>query len=77
MYHEKFIKIRTKLIGGYLTVQGSYSSRENVEISDILEKIKENLENSGNFLIISTTSGKNQGTLFCQTSLINQVVLSE
>ena len=44
---------------------------------DFFEKIRENLENSGNFLTIFTTSGKTQGILFCQISLIQQVVLSE
>ena len=36
---------------------------------DFLKKIRENLENSGNFLTIFTTSGKTQGILFCQISL--------
>ena len=33
-------------------------------------QLRENLENSGNFLTIFTTSGKTQGILFCQLSLI-------
>ena len=37
---------------------------------DFLEKIRENLENSGNSLTIFTISGKTPGILFCQTSLI-------
>ena len=36
---------------------------------DFFEKIRENLENSGNFLTIFTTSEKTQGILFCQISL--------
>ena len=36
---------------------------------DVFEKIRENLENSGNFLTIFTTSEKTQGILFCQISL--------
>ena len=37
---------------------------------DFFEKNQKNLENSGNFLTIFTTSGKTQGILFCQISLI-------
>ena len=37
---------------------------------NFFERVKENLENSGNSLTIFTTSGKTQGILFCQTSLI-------
>ena len=36
---------------------------------DFFEKSSENLENSGNFLTIFTTSGKTQRILFCQISL--------
>ena len=43
---------------------------ENLEKGTFLRKIRENLENSGNFPTIFTTSGKTQGILFCQISLI-------
>ena len=42
---------------------------ENLEKGTFLKKIRENLENSGNFLTIFTTSGKTLGILFCQISL--------
>ena len=50
---------------------------ENLEKGTFLKRIRENLENSGNFPTIFTTSGKTQGILFCQISLIKYVVLSE
>ena len=49
---------------------------ENLEKGNFLKKIRENRENSGNFLTIFTTSGKTQGILFCQISLLsNQIKL--
>ena len=49
---------------------GFVQLRENLEKGTFLKKIRENLENSGNFQTIFTTSGKTQGILFCQISLI-------
>ena len=43
---------------------------KNLEKGTFLKQIRENLENSGNFPTIFTTSGKTQGILFCQISLI-------
>ena len=43
---------------------------KNLEKGTFFEKIRENLESSGNFLTIFTASGKTQGILFCQTSMI-------
>ena len=40
---------------------------------DLFEKIRENLENSGNFQTIFTTSGKTQGILLCQISLLSSL----
>ena len=37
---------------------------------DFLRKVNENLETSENFLTIFTASGKTQGILLCQTSLV-------
>ena len=46
---------------------------ENLEKGTFLKKIRENLENSGNFQTIFTTSGKTQGILFCQISLLSSL----
>ena len=62
-YHTGFVQLRENL--------------KNLEKGTFLKKIRENLENSGNFLAIFTTSRKTQGVFFCQISLIKQVVLSE
>ena len=61
-------------------ITGFVRLRENLENlgkGTFLKRIRENLENSGNFPTIFTTSGKTQGILFCQISLIKYVVLSE
>ena len=52
--------------------QGSYGSGKTWTTWKkglFLKKIRENLENSGNFLTIFTTAGKTQGILICQISL--------
>ena len=46
---------------------------ENLEKGKFLKKIMENLENSGNFQTIFTNSGKTQGILFCQISLLSSL----
>ena len=57
------IKLLKEFIAGFVRLRG------NLEKGTFLEKIRENLENLGNFLTIFTTSGKTQGILFCQISL--------
>ena len=47
--------------------------RENLEKGTFLKKIRENLENSGNFQTIFTTSRKTQGILLCQISLLSSL----
>ena len=54
------------LVAGFVRFR---ENLENLEKGTFLKKIRENLENSGNFLTIFTTSGKTQGILFCQISL--------
>ena len=46
---------------------------ENLEKGTFLKKIRENLENSGNFQTIFTTSGKTQGILLCQISRLSSL----
>ena len=71
----KFTIVQIELSTVYISIESLVSSgfvqlRENLEKGTFLKKIRENLENSGNFLTIFTTSGKTQGILFCQISLI-------
>ena len=55
-----------KIISGFVRLR---ENLENLEKGTFWKKIRENLENSGNFVTIFTTSGKTQRILFCQISL--------
>ena len=64
---EKKNEEKQTTISGFVRLR---KNLENLEKGTFWKRIRENLENSGNSLTIFTTSGKTQGILFCQTSLI-------
>ena len=68
-YHEKCLGQAPPPPPPHHIHAGFVQLRENLETGTFLKKIMENLENSGNFRTIFTTSGKTQGILFCQISL--------